>query len=137
MVYYNKEILIIDFQINYSKDYSFFIDDELCHLHIKANNGTYDYELEVDHQAETPRNLSRKKLEKEEWVMKFKIAATFLAILTAVYILFFTFYKKNWHLLFLQADKLSKKMRNSGQIYLLFNLDKYLSRLYYSKTSPN
>jgi len=95
MVYYNKEILIIDFQINYSKDYSFFIDDELCHLHIKANNGTYDYELEVDHQAETPRNLSRKKLEKEEWVMKFKIAATFLAILTAVYILFFTFYKKN------------------------------------------
>lgn len=95
MVYYNKEILIIDFQINYAKEYTFYIDDELCHLYIKDRQGQYDYELQIDHDANTPRNLARKQKEREEWLMKFKISGASLLIIIFVYFLFFIFYKKN------------------------------------------
>ena len=127
-MYYNKEILIIDFQINYAKEYTFFIDDELCHLYIKPEMSAYDYELVIDHDAQTPRNLARKQKEREEWLMKFKISGASLLIILLVYFLFFMIYKKNWQLILLQADILSNKCEKSSQIFLHFNLEKFLSR---------
>lgn len=126
MVYYNKEILIIDFQINYAKEYTFYIDDELCHLYIKDRQGQYDYELQIDHDANTPRNLARKQKEREEWLMKFKISGASLLIILVVYFLFFMFYKKNWQLIPHEADILSNKCEKSSQIFLHFNLEKFL-----------
>lgn len=95
MVYYNQEILIVDFEIFHDKEYSFFVDEEFCHLHIFNNNGTFDYNIDIDHQIETPLNLAKKAEEKAEWKMKFKIAGISLFILFLIYLITFLFFRKN------------------------------------------
>jgi len=61
----NNKILIIDFKVRETKSYSFFIDEELCEVHIKRNEDSFNYTFEIDKTIQTPLNERRKKREKK------------------------------------------------------------------------
>lgn len=61
MVMCNARIVLIDFSVQQSKEYSFFIDDELFELSVERQPGRYAYHCAINEQADTPRNRIRKK----------------------------------------------------------------------------
>jgi len=61
----NSKVLIIDFKVRETKSYSFFIDEELCEVHIKRNEDSFSYSFEIDKNVQTPLNERRKKTEKK------------------------------------------------------------------------
>ena len=65
MVYVEKKVIIVDFNIRDSKNYSFFINDELCNLILERKGDQMYYHFEIDKKADTPRNRARKKIEKK------------------------------------------------------------------------
>ncbi len=69
IIYQNNNILIIDFNIVYTKHYHFYIGHELMILSILTNQEEFIYLLSVDTESNTPYNLQLKKNKKEEQQM--------------------------------------------------------------------
>ncbi len=68
LMHCNSRIVLIDFNITSSKMYSFFLDDELCEVHIERLTGTnYQYSCTLNREAATPLNEMRKASEKKHW----------------------------------------------------------------------
>jgi len=65
MVHCNKQVVLIDFNVLESRTYPLFLDDELLELKVDLSKGRFSYGLEIDKQADTPRNRIRKKTEKK------------------------------------------------------------------------
>ena len=60
VIHCNNKVILLDFNVLDAKTYTFFIDQELYELAIKPEAGAYDYELNINYQADTPKNRSRK-----------------------------------------------------------------------------
>lgn len=65
MVYCNSKIIIVDFKVRDSKVYSFFINDELCEIHLIRKGEQLFYEFHINQDADTPLNRARKKLNRK------------------------------------------------------------------------
>ena len=52
---------MLDFRVLKSKEYSFFIDDELCELTIEKKGDHFFYSFEFNRKADTPLNRAIKK----------------------------------------------------------------------------
>lgn len=64
IVYCNWRIIIIDFNVLASKDYAFYLGEELCTLKVNAENGCFNYSFTTDRQTETRLNVHRKQIER-------------------------------------------------------------------------
>lgn len=80
MVLCNSRIVLIDFSVKQSKDYSFFIDDELFELSIEGKSGHYAYNCSINEDADTPRNRIRKKQKKLDFRKTVALIAIFALI---------------------------------------------------------
>jgi hypothetical protein len=65
LLYYNNEVLMIDFQVFRPTSYSFFIDEELLEVHIKQLNGNYIYHFNINEQIDTQNNRNKKNIAKK------------------------------------------------------------------------
>lgn len=65
LVHCNSRILLIDFHVLQSKDYSFFIDEELFNLHLERKDNRFFYNFEINKEADTPKNRERRKTERK------------------------------------------------------------------------
>ena len=89
MVYCNMRVLLIDFNVLNTKKYTFFINDELCDLHIQKENGHFAYGLEIDRKTATPKNIRRKATERANITKALIVLfAVFIVITTIVFFLF-------------------------------------------------
>ncbi len=62
LVYCNSKIILIDFHVQKSSAYSFFIENELLEIKIEEDgNGGFDYDFTLNEKVETPKNQERKK----------------------------------------------------------------------------
>ena len=59
--------MTVDFKVLDSKVYSFFVNDELCEIHLTRKGEKMFYEFQINKDADTPRNRARKKMEKKYW----------------------------------------------------------------------
>ena len=84
LVYCNTRIVVIDFGVQQSKNYSFFIDDELCDISIEENNGKFSYGFNIDQVTDTPRNRGRRKMIRSEYKYNLMIGVAFILILAAL-----------------------------------------------------
>jgi len=82
MIYCNTRIVVIDFGVTTSKNYSFFINDELCEIAVEDDDGKFSYGFRVDEVTDTPRNRGRRKMIRTEHRQTFYIILTFLLILS-------------------------------------------------------
>ena len=65
MIYVGSKIMVIDFKVRESKDYSFFINDELVRIKLERRGDQMYYSFEIDKEADTPRNRARQIIEKK------------------------------------------------------------------------
>lgn len=84
MVLCNSRIVLIDFSVKQSKDYSFFIDDELFELSVEGKPGQYAYNCSINEDADTPRNRIRKKQKKLDFRKTVALITIFALIVIGV-----------------------------------------------------
>jgi hypothetical protein len=85
VVFYGKELLWAERAVRESKVIPFFIDDELCHIHINyQNDGRILYEFEIDRKTDTPLNRIRKTEERKGFLQGLGFLVGIVGILAAV-----------------------------------------------------
>lgn len=101
LVHCNKQPVIIDFHVLESKTYPLFLDDELFELKVDLKKGQFSYGLEIDKQADTPRNRIRKKRDKKHFrqTVVFFAGLVGLATIFCAFMLFVNRSQNNAHLL--------------------------------------
>ncbi len=88
LVYCNTRIVVIDFNVLASKNYSFFINEELCDIAIEENDGKFSYGFTIDQVTDTPRNRGRRKMVRSQTYYSLLLGAAFiLAISIMVFVL--------------------------------------------------
>lgn len=85
MLYCDKKILVIDFFVQESKTYSFFIGGELCEVTIEKEGNLYSYGMEINTKADTPRNRARKVLNRKDLVSSVVMMSAFVGAIALVY----------------------------------------------------
>ena len=67
VVHCNDRIVAIDFNVQESKTYSVFLDQELCEVSIDHTGGhRFNYDCKINREVETPLNQKRNRLKEEE-----------------------------------------------------------------------
>ncbi|MDX1476473.1 MAG: hypothetical protein R3301_02165 [Saprospiraceae bacterium] len=89
MIYCNTRILVIDFNVLETKKYSFFINDELCDIHVERRaDDRFAYGFKFDHKTATPRNKLRKRHERKSLIRSlWLVAALVLVVGIAAFLL--------------------------------------------------
>ncbi|RMG88070.1 MAG: hypothetical protein D6714_01245 [Bacteroidetes bacterium] len=64
LIYCNGKVLTIDFKVLDSKVYTFFINDELCEIHLIRKGDKMRYKFRINKTADTPKNRARRQLER-------------------------------------------------------------------------
>lgn len=57
----NGSILVTDFDVRQSKSYTFFINEELCKIHLNRKGLKFTYSFEIDKKTNTPLNQLRRE----------------------------------------------------------------------------
>ncbi len=91
MIYCNTRIVVIDFSVRTSKNYSFFINDELCDIAVEEHDGKFLYGFKVDEITDTPRNRGRRKMIRAEHRQTLILALCFLLALAILVFLLLRF----------------------------------------------
>jgi hypothetical protein len=60
VVHCNSKIVLIDFNVHDSKDYSFFIEEELCEIKLERQEVGFGYSCQINFEVDTPKNRWRK-----------------------------------------------------------------------------
>ncbi len=81
LIHVNGKITSIDFKVLDSKQYSFFINEELIELQIIKHKDHYEYTMEINEEVKTPLNKKRKKERKK---MGFQTLAFSAALILAI-----------------------------------------------------
>lgn len=88
LVYCNTRIVVIDFNVLTSKNYSFFINEELCDLAIEEKKGKFAYGFTIDQITDTPRNRGRRKMNRLETRQTLMMGVVFIIVITMMVFLF-------------------------------------------------
>ena len=88
LVYCNTRIVVIDFSVLASKNYSFFINEELVDLAIEEKEGKFSYGFTIDQITDTPRNRGRRKMNRFETRQTLMMGAAFLIVVSMLVFLF-------------------------------------------------
>lgn len=64
----NSKVLVIDFNVRDTKNYSFFIEEELCEVKIEKSAEHFHYSFVIDKNVQTPLNKRIKKREKKHLI---------------------------------------------------------------------
>ena len=86
MIYCNMRIVVIDFNVTSTKNYSFFIEDELCDIAVEEEKGKFKYGFKVDEITDTPRNRGRRKMIRTEHRQTALVALSFVVVLSVILI---------------------------------------------------
>lgn len=79
----DSKILTIDFNVRETKNYTFFIEDELCEIKITREKERFVYTFKIDKKVRTPLNQARKKREKKHLWQTAAFFAVFLFLIIA------------------------------------------------------
>ena len=91
LVYCNARIVVIDFSVKASKNYSFFINEELCDIEVEEKEGKFAYGFKVDQITDTPRNRGRRKLIQTQIRQSLWLGAAFICLVMLVVFLLLHF----------------------------------------------
>lgn len=93
LIYVGTKIVTIDFGVLDSKEYTVFIEDELCHIKLERRGNEMYYFFEIDKKADTPRNRARHAMEKK-FAIQLLIALGIFVVLIAGFVVWNPFKKE-------------------------------------------
>ena len=114
LVYVNAKVLIIDFKVLQSRDYSFMLDDHLVQVEILEENGVFDYILTVGDYKVKAGDDSRVEKNRLKEIYKAVALIAISAIVFAIGMWALVNYQTNR-----QFDKLDKKGKVTEAIFFL------------------
>src|SRR6056297_1185286 len=88
VVHLNNQVLLIDFNVLETKVYTFFVDQVLYELTVARQGPDFSYDLQVNTEAETPRNIERRANNKKELRLYLYSILVTVIIFTSLIILF-------------------------------------------------
>lgn len=65
LIYIGSKIVQVDFKVFESKEYTFFIEDELVHINLERRGNEMFFFFNIDKKTDTPRNRVRHALERK------------------------------------------------------------------------
>ncbi len=80
LVYCNTNIVLIDFHVFDTANYTFFIDEELCEVAIERKGNQFYYGFKTDKEVDTPLNRARKKIEKKHLLQSLAFLGSILVM---------------------------------------------------------
>lgn len=78
MVHCNNKVMLIDFGVKDSKNYSFYLDQELFELQLKREQGRFSYDLKHNEDIDSPHNRRRQQ---EKKTGKWRIIASVVVLI--------------------------------------------------------
>ncbi len=87
VIYVGKKITAIDFKVLDSKEYTFFIDNELCRIKLKRRGDKMFYYFEIDKKADTPMNRARSAMERK-FLWQLVAALVVFVVIVAGFVMF-------------------------------------------------
>ena len=84
LVYCNGKILIIDFGVTDTKDYSFMLGEELYELNIVKKGSGFEYIFNHNEAIETPHNLRREKTIKTDKRRIWAVIIVFFVLIISI-----------------------------------------------------
>ena len=87
IVFCNKKIVVIDFNVLETKTYTFFVEDELCNLEVELKDNKWHYGLKIDEKTATPLNILRKKERKKNLVTSIIILSFIILLISTISLL--------------------------------------------------
>jgi hypothetical protein len=67
LIYIGSKIVQIDFKVFETKEYSFFIEEELVHINLERRGNEMYFTFNIDKKTDTPRNRYRHSLERKHF----------------------------------------------------------------------
>ncbi len=94
LVYCDGRVLFVDFRVFHDKVYPFFIEDQLCELHLIREGRFMRYEFKVNTEADTPLNKARREAarRRRQWLYIRLAVATAVVMMLAALVLW-----NRWH----------------------------------------
>lgn len=97
VVYCNQEVVAIDFNVRQSACYTFFIEEDLCEVHIERTGQGFHYSMRSNQKVDTPFNRKRWQLERQQRQFLWKALAAFgLIVLTVSVLVWHSQRQANW-----------------------------------------
>lgn len=84
MVYCNMRIVLIDFNVLQSANYSFFIEDELCEMIITRKPDRFEYDFRVNREVDTPENRRWRAQARSNKIKAWLLVGSFVTVLAVV-----------------------------------------------------
>ncbi len=81
-IFVNQRVMLIDFNVFDSKQFSFFIEEDLCHIRLERKNDRMYYYFDIDKQAPTEANKRRRSKARKS--LKLSLLAFAILVLAAV-----------------------------------------------------
>ncbi len=97
VVYCNQEVVAIDFNVRQSARYTFFIEEDLCEVHIERKGQEFRYALRSNQKVDTPFNRKRWQLERRQQHFLWRVLAIFgFIVLTMSALVWHSQRRANW-----------------------------------------
>jgi len=86
VVHCNSKVMLIDFNVNEKKTYSFYIDENMCKLNVLPKEGDFKYEFKVDENLNSAKHQLKKSEDRKYFYQKIGslVAAVSLLIFVAL-----------------------------------------------------
>lgn len=68
LIFCNLKVLLVDFSVLESKSYSFFLGEELCEISLESKDNYFQYNFNVNRDADTPHNRKIKARDRKHWL---------------------------------------------------------------------
>ena len=78
----NGKVILTDFDVRRSNSYTFFINEEMCKVHLKQKGIKFKYSFEIDRKVDTPLNRIRKERSRK---YNLYIALMFLLVIATAF----------------------------------------------------
>jgi hypothetical protein len=95
MIYCNKRILHIDFKVMDTRQYSFFVADELMVIDIEKQGNNFGYSCTINKEADTPLNRARRVRDRKHWRQALLFFGGLVAMVALSVFLMTSFSNKN------------------------------------------
>lgn len=87
VIYIGSKIVQIDFKVFESKEYSFFIEEELVHINLERRGNEMYFTFNIDKKVDTPRNRFRHSLERKYFIHLLIFLGVLALVVTGVVII--------------------------------------------------
>ena len=91
VVHCNSKVMLIDFNVNESKTYSFYIDENMCNLKVLPEKGDFKYEFKVDENLNSAKHKLKRTQDRKYFYQKIGSLVAAISLLVFVALLLQSF----------------------------------------------